>query len=68
MEIKAAIERLSPAEKAELQALVWPRSDGEASADSDTPPRVREKLAQSAEGRFLLGDRANIGKVLASLE
>ena len=64
-EIKDAIERLSPGERAELEALIWP--DWER-AEGDTPPSVREKLAEAAKGRFQPGDRSNIKKILASLE
>ncbi len=68
MEIKAAIERLSPAERAQLDALVWPDSGGGQTDEEDTPPRIREKLSEAASGRFLPGGRANIEKILASLE
>jgi len=67
-DIKRAIERLSPAERAELEALVWPEGPGAGTDETDTPPRVREKLAEAAAGRFLPGDRANLEKILASLE
>ncbi len=59
-EIKEAIDKLSPRERVELDALVWP--------DDETPPGVREKLAQASTGRFVPGDRANIGRILARLE
>ncbi len=68
MEIKTAIERLSPAERAELEALVWPELSARQADKADTPPRVQEKLAEAARGRFLPGDRAHIEKILASLE
>ena len=64
-EIKDAIERLSPSERAELEALIWP--DWER-AEGDTPPGVREKLAEAAKGRFQPGDRSNLKKILSSLE
>ena len=67
IDIKRAIERLSPAERAELEALVWPEGPGAGTDETDTPPRVREKLAEAAAGRFLPGDRANIERILASL-
>ena len=67
MKIKTAIERLSPAERAELNALVWPELSARQAVDADTPPRVREKRADAARGRFVPGDRADIEKVLASL-
>lgn len=59
-EIKEAIDRLSSRERAELEALVWP--------DEEAPPHVREKLVESATGRFSPGSRANIDKILAGLE
>ena len=68
MEIKAAIDRLPPAERAKLHALVWPPEDLGAAAESDTPPGVREKLAQAARGRFVPGNRANIDQILSSLQ
>ncbi len=64
-EIKDAIERLSPSERAELEALIWPDWDR---AEGDTPPGVREKLAEAAKGRFHPGDRSNLEKILSSLE
>jgi hypothetical protein len=64
-EIKDAIERLSPSERAELETLIWP--DWER-AEGDTPPGVREKLAEAAKGRFQPGDRSNTKKILSSLE
>jgi len=64
-EIREAIERLSLREREELEALVWPDWDR---ADGDSPPGVREKLAQAANGRFLPGDRSNLNKVLSHLE
>lgn len=68
MEIKTAIERLSPKERAELDALVWPQLEAGQADERDTPPRVREKLEAAATGRFLPGNRANIETILASLE
>jgi hypothetical protein len=64
-EIKVAIEKLTPSERAELEALIWP--DWER-AEGDTPPGVCEKLAEAANGRFQPGDRSNIKKILSSLE
>ena len=64
-EIKDAIEKLTPGERAELEALIWPDWDR---AEGDTPPGVREKLAEAAKGRFQPGDRSNIQKILPSLE
>ena len=68
LEIKMAIERLSPTERAKLDALVWPQLTASQADEADTPPSVREKLAEAASGRFLPSDRANIEKILASLE
>jgi hypothetical protein len=64
-EIKNAIEKLSPDERAELEALIWPDWDR---AEADTPPGVREKLAQAAKGRFQPADPANLQRILSSLE
>ena len=64
-EIKDAFDKLSPRERAELEALLWPDWDR---AEGDSPPGVREKLAEAAKGRFLPGDRSNIKKILSSLE
>jgi hypothetical protein len=64
-EIKDAVEKLSPSERAELETLLWPDWDR---AEGDAPPGVREKLAEAAKGRFLPGDRSNIKKILSSME
>jgi hypothetical protein len=64
-EIKAAIERLSPSERAELEALVWPDLEG---IEEANPPGIREKLAGAARGRFQPGNRSGIKKILSSLE
>lgn len=64
-EIKDAFEKLSPHERAELEALLWPDWNR---AEGDSPPGVREKLAEAAKGRFLPGNRSNIKKILSSLE
>jgi hypothetical protein len=61
-EIKEAIGRLSPSERAELEALVWPDWDR---AEGDAPPGVREKLAEAAKGRFQPGSRSTIKKILS---
>jgi hypothetical protein len=68
IEIKAAIERLSPAERAELNALLWPQHEAIQAESLDTPPHVREKLSEAASGGFVPGNRGNIDKILASLE
>jgi hypothetical protein len=67
-EIKAAIDRLSPDERVELENMVWPVWDRPLSQDEESPPDVREKLAQAAAGRFIPGDRRNIQKIISSLE
>lgn len=64
-EIKDAIEKLTPGERAELEALIWPDWDR---AEGDTPPGVRKKLVEAAKGRFQPGSRSNIQKILSSLE
>jgi hypothetical protein len=64
-EIREAIERLSPRERQELEALVWP--DWER-AEGDNPPGVCEKLAEAAKGRFLPGDPSNVSRILSRLE
>lgn len=64
-EIKAAIERLSPREREELEALIWPDWDR---AEGDNPPGVREKLAEAAKGHFVPGSRSHLKKILSGLE
>lgn len=64
VEIKKAIEKLSPAERSKLESLIWPDWDR---PDGDTPPGVREKLVEAAQGKFQPGDRSNISKILSSL-
>jgi hypothetical protein len=64
-EIKDAIQKLSPREREELEASLWPDWDR---AEGDNPPGVREKLAEAAKGRFLPGDRSNRKRILSSLE
>ena len=65
VEIKEAIERLSPTERNELEALLWPEWNR---PEGDTPPNIREKLQEAAKGKFSAGTRANIQKILSSLE
>ena len=64
-EIKDAIQKLSPREREELEASIWPGWDR---AEGDAPPGVREKLSEAAQGRFVPGDRSNVQKILSSLE
>jgi hypothetical protein len=59
-EIKTAIDHLPSRERDELEALLW--------QDEETPPSVREKLAEALAGKFVPGDRANVDRILASLE
>ena len=68
LEIKTAIERLSPIERAELESLIWPQSNQGQAGEDDTPPGAREKLMEAAQGRFFPSDRGNIEKILATLE
>ena len=55
VEIKNAIEKLSPGERSELESLIWPDWDR---AEGDTPPNVREKLGEAANGSFQLPNLA----------
>ena len=64
-EIKEAIDKLSPGEREDLAAMLWPEWDR---LLGEHPPGVREKLAQAAAGRFVPGGRANIAKIDSSLE
>lgn len=64
-EIKDAVDKLSPDQREELEALLWPDWDR---AEGDTPPGVREKLAEAARGRFTPGNRSNLDKLRASPE
>jgi hypothetical protein len=66
-EIKAAIERLPPRERLELEEWLHPDWDRPIPQD-ETPPGVREKLAEAARGRFLPGDRSNISKIKSTLK
>jgi len=59
-EIKSAIDHLASREKDELEELLW--------QNEETPPGVREKLAEALAGKFTRGDRANIDRISASLE
>jgi hypothetical protein len=63
-EIREAIEKLSAAERIELETLIWPDWDR---AEGETPPGAREKLSEAEKGRFKPGDRTNIAKILATL-
>ena len=67
-EIKAAIEKLSPKERAELDSLVWPEWDRPLAPEQEAPPVVRQKLEEASGAKFSPGDRKNIEKILSSLE
>jgi hypothetical protein len=64
-EIKEAIDKLSPDEWEKLEAMIWQPWD---SPSGENPPGIREKLAEAAAGRFVPGNRSNIGKIHSSLE
>jgi len=66
-EIWSAIKELSPEERGELETLLHSDWDLEMPQD-ETPPNVREKLAEAAQGKFQPGDRSNISKILATLK
>jgi hypothetical protein len=63
-EIRNAIEKLSPPERAQLELLIWPDWDR---PEGDSPPGVREKLAEAAEGCFQPRSRSNINKIVSDL-
>jgi hypothetical protein len=67
-EIKAAIPSLTLAERAEVARCLSEWQDGGNQPLCETPPRIREKLVEAAQGRFQLGDRSNISKILSSLK
>lgn len=65
--IKAAIERLPLEERNELAE--WLRLDRDRPLPHDeTPPGIREKLAEAARGSFSPGDRSNISKIRKCLD
>lgn len=66
-EIKAAIERLSPNERDELESWLHPDWNVPLPYD-ETPPGVREKLAEAGKGKFFSGNPANLSKILATLK
>jgi hypothetical protein len=68
LEIKEAIDSLSPKEQAELEALLWAEWDWPLEDESADPPGIREKLAEAAAGRFLPGDPTQVERILKSLE
>ena len=66
-EIKAAIDRLSPEERSELEAWLHPDWDVPL-PQNETPPGIREKLAEAARGNFKPGDRSNIARIRSGLK
>jgi Arc/MetJ-type ribon-helix-helix transcriptional regulator len=47
-------------EEVARQALLrWMADEG------DTPPRIQERLDEAAKGRFKIGDRSNIERIIA---
>lgn len=67
-EIKAAIPSLTLEERAEIARYLSEWQDGGNQPQNETPPCVREKLAEAAQGRFQPGDRSNISKILSTLK
>jgi hypothetical protein len=67
-EIKAAIPSLTLEERAEVARCLSEWQDDGNQLQSETPARIREKLAEAARGKFSPGDRSNISKILASLK
>ena len=67
-EIKEAIDGLPASEQAELEALLWAEWNWPLDDESCDPPQLRDKLLAAANGRFQPGDRANIDRILKSLE
>jgi hypothetical protein len=66
-EIKAAIERLPPRERIELEEWLHPDWDRPIPQD-ETPPGLHEKLAEAARGKFFIGDRSNISRIKSALK
>ncbi|MDQ6631601.1 MAG: hypothetical protein M3Y82_07565 [Verrucomicrobiota bacterium] len=67
-EIKQAIDHLSAAEGAELEALLWAEWNWPLVNESADPPQLHEKLAAAAKGKFRSGNRENLGRLFKSLE
>jgi hypothetical protein len=66
-DIKAAIDRLSPQERNELEEWLHPDWDRPL-PQNETPPGIREKLAEAARGTFSPGDRSNISRIRSKLK
>lgn len=67
-EIKEAIPTLTIEERAEVARCLSEWQDDASQPQSETPPRVREKLAEAASGKFSPGDRSNVSKILSTLK
>jgi hypothetical protein len=67
-EIKAAIPSLTLEERADVARCLSEWQDDKNQTQSETPPNVREKLAEAARGKFSSGDRSDISKILSSLK
>jgi hypothetical protein len=66
-EIWSAIQDLSPQEREKLETLL--HADWNVSLPEDeTPPNVRQKLSEAAQGKFSEGDRSNISKIISKLK
>jgi hypothetical protein len=66
-EVLAAIKTLSPEERDETKLYLrqcMAEDWNQPLPQDETPPRVREKLAEAAQGRFQPGDRSSISKIL----
>jgi hypothetical protein len=61
-EIFAAIKTLSPQEQDEVKAYL--RQHNQPLPHDETPPKVRKKLTEAAQGSFQPGNRSNIAKIL----
>jgi hypothetical protein len=66
-EIKAAIEQLPPDDLDELKEWLYPDWDRPV-PQNETPPGIREKLAEAARGSFSPGDRSNISRIKSTLK
>ncbi|HEY3762118.1 MAG TPA: hypothetical protein VGN23_10265 [Verrucomicrobiae bacterium] len=54
-QIKAAIPKLTVEERAEVARRLGNWEDNAKQPQGDTPPNVREKLAEAAKGKFYQG-------------
>jgi len=67
-EIKAVIPKLTLEERAEVARCLSEWQDDVKQPQDETPPNVRERLAEAAKGSFQPGDRSNISKILSTLK